>query len=40
MIATSKLRLRIEHIYPLAAAQQAHRDLEARKTTEKLLLVP
>jgi NADPH2:quinone reductase len=40
MIAASKLRLRIEHIYPLAAAQQAHRDLEARKTTGKLLLVP
>jgi NADPH2:quinone reductase len=40
MIAAGKLRLRIEHIYPLTAAQQAHRDLEARKTTGKLLLVP
>jgi NADPH2:quinone reductase len=40
MIAAGKLRLRIEHIYPLAASQQAHCDLEARKTTGKLLLVP
>ena len=40
MIATGKLKLRIEHIYPLRDAQQAHRDLEARKTTGKLLLIP
>ena len=40
MIATGKLKLRIEHIYPLKEVQQAHRDLEARKTTGKLLLIP
>ena len=40
MIAAGKLKLRIEHIYKLADAQQAHRDLEGRKTTGKLLLVP
>jgi NADPH2:quinone reductase len=40
MIAAGKLKLRIEHIYPLAEVQQAHRDLEARKTTGKLLLIP
>src|SRR6266852_5308792 len=40
MIATGKVKLRIEHIYPLREAQQAHRDLEARKTTGKLLLIP
>jgi len=40
MIAAKKLRLRIEHIYPLQEAQQAHRDLEGRKTTGKLLLIP
>lgn len=39
MIAGGKLKLRIEHIYKLADAQQAHRDLEGRKTTGKLLLV-
>jgi NADPH:quinone reductase len=39
-IAEGKLKLRIEHVYPLANAQQAHRDLEGRKTTGKLLLTP
>src|SRR6267142_4909532 len=33
MIASGKLKLRIEHVYKLADAQQAHRDLEGRKTT-------
>ena len=40
MIAAKKLTLRIEHIYRLDEAQQAHRDLEGRKTTGKLLLIP
>jgi NADPH2:quinone reductase len=40
MMTAGKLKLRIEHTYPLAEAQQAHRDLEARKTTGKLLLIP
>jgi NADPH2:quinone reductase len=40
MIATGKLKLRIEHTYPLAEARQAHIDLEGRKTTGKLLLLP
>jgi NADPH2:quinone reductase len=40
MIASGKLKLRIAHTYPLAEAQQAHRDLEGRKTTGKLLLLP
>jgi NADPH2:quinone reductase len=40
MIASGKLKLRIEHTYPLAEARQAHRDLEGRKTTGKLLLIP
>ncbi len=40
MIASGKLKLRIEHLYPLKDAQQAHRDLEGRKTTGKLLLIP
>jgi len=40
MIAAKKLKLRIEHVYPLQEAQQAHRDLEGRKTTGKLLLIP
>ena len=40
MVAKKKLKLRIEHMYPLAEARQAHRDLEGRKTTGKLVLVP
>ena len=40
MLATGKLKLRIEHTYPLAEVRRAHRDLEGRKTTGKLLLMP
>jgi len=40
LIADGSLKLRIEHIYPLADAAHAHRDLEGRKTTGKLLLIP
>ncbi len=40
MIAAGKLKLRIEHTYPLAEAQRAHRELEGRKTTGKSLLIP
>jgi NADPH2:quinone reductase len=40
MISAGKLKLRIEHTYPLAEARRAHQDLEGRKTTGKLLLIP
>jgi NADPH2:quinone reductase len=40
MIRDGKLKLRIEHEYPLAEVRQAHRELEGRKTTGKLLLLP
>jgi NADPH2:quinone reductase len=40
MIFAGKLKLRTEHVYSLREAQQAHRDLEGRKTTGKLLLIP
>ncbi|MGE5322915.1 MAG: quinone oxidoreductase family protein [Actinomycetota bacterium] len=39
-IVAGKLKLRIAHKYKLQDAQQAHRDLEGRKTTGKLLLIP
>ena len=39
-VADGSLKLRIEHTYPLAEAAQAHRDLESRKTTGKLILLP
>jgi len=40
MIADGRLKLHIAKEYPLANAAQAHRDMEARKTAGKLLLVP
>lgn len=40
MVAAGKLKLRISRTYKLEEAQQAHRDLEARKTTGKILLLP
>jgi NADPH2:quinone reductase len=39
-IVRGDLKLRIHKTYPLEQAQQAHRDLEGRKTTGKLLLIP
>ncbi len=38
LIAAGKLNVHIGATYPLAEAAQAHRDLEARKTTGKVLL--
>jgi NADPH2:quinone reductase len=38
--ATGELKLRTEHMYPLSEAAQAQIDLEARKTTGKILLEP
>jgi len=37
-VAEKKLVLRTERVYPLAEAAQAHRDLEGRKTSGKLVL--
>jgi NADPH2:quinone reductase len=39
-VASGTLRLRVEHVYPLADAARAHEDLERRRTTGKLLLIP
>lgn len=39
-IAGGELKLRIHKAYPLVEAPQAHRDLEGRRTTGKLLLIP
>jgi NADPH2:quinone reductase len=40
MISDGKLKLRIYKKYPLEDVRQAHHDLEGRKTTGKLLLIP
>lgn len=39
-VARGELSLRTEHIYPLEQAAQAQIDMEARKTTGKILLEP
>ena len=38
-VLDATLALRAEHTYPLADARRAHEDLEARRTTGKLLLL-
>ena len=40
MIVDGEVKLRIHKVYPLTEAAQAHRDLEGRNTTGKLLLKP
>jgi NADPH2:quinone reductase len=39
-IAAGKLKLRMEHTFALADVAQAHRSLEGRQTTGKVLLIP
>jgi len=39
-IRDGKLKLRVEHQFPLAQAAEAHRALEGRKSTGKILLIP
>lgn len=40
LIGSGKLNVRIGARYPLGEARRAHEDLEARKTTGKILLLP
>jgi len=40
MVAAGELKIHIGQTYKLADAAQAHRDLEARKTTGKSILIP
>jgi NADPH2:quinone reductase len=39
-IRSGKVKVEIGGTYPLADAARAHRDLESRKTTGSLLLIP
>jgi NADPH2:quinone reductase len=39
-IEDGKIKLRIEHQFPLAQAAEAHKALEGRKTAGKILLIP
>jgi len=39
-MSKGELKLRIERTFALSAAAEAHRELESRRTTGKLLLIP
>ncbi|XP_077247029.1 uncharacterized protein LOC143886785 isoform X2 [Tasmannia lanceolata] len=39
-VASGVLRVRVNHTYPLSQAAQAHADLEARKTSGSVILIP
>jgi NADPH:quinone reductase len=40
MVTSGQVKIRIDQRYPLAEVAQAHRDLEARKTTGSTVLLP
>jgi NADPH2:quinone reductase len=40
VVRSGQVKIRIAQRYPLTEVQQAHRDLEARKTTGSSVLVP
>lgn len=39
MVTSGKIKIAVNHKYPLSAAADAHRDLEARKTTGSIILI-
>ena len=39
-VKSGRLKLRVEHVFPLSQAGEAHRQLEGRATTGKVLLIP
>lgn len=39
-LASGVLRVRVNHTYPLSQAAQAHADIESRKTTGSVVLIP
>ena len=39
-VQSGQLKLRVEHVFPLSEASEAHRQLEGRATTGKVILVP
>ena len=39
-VASGVLRVRVNHTYPLSHAAKAHADLEARKTSGSVVLLP
>jgi NADPH:quinone reductase len=39
-VKSGELKLRVEHVFPLSEAAEAHRQLESRATTGKVVLIP
>ena len=40
VVTSGQVKIRIDQRYPLSQVAQAHRDLEARKTTGSSVLTP
>jgi NADPH2:quinone reductase len=40
MVSSGKIKIEVSRSYPLSEAAQAHRDVEARKTTGSVVLIP
>jgi NADPH:quinone reductase len=40
MVSSGKVSIAVNHSYPLSGAADAHRELEARKTTGSIILIP
>ena len=40
VVKSGKVKITVNQTYPLREAAQAHRDLEARKTTGQTVLIP
>ena len=40
VVTSGQVKIHVDQRYPLAEVQQAHRDLEARKTTGSTVLIP
>ncbi|KAG0447365.1 hypothetical protein HPP92_028356 [Vanilla planifolia] len=40
LVSSGVLKVRVKHVYPLSEAARAHADLEARKTSGSIVLIP
>ena len=40
VVESGAVRIEVPHVYPLAETAQAHRDLESRRTTGSIVLLP
>jgi NADPH2:quinone reductase len=40
VVLSGKVKVEVRHTYRLADARQVHRDLEARKTTGSVVMLP